>query len=367
MRIFKGIFLLCALASLTACTLPRGAALQSEIAQAQNDPESDFAIEAVTRENLTYLKTWPETGWTGHYHWFKAQRGPQSKTIRTGDMINLTIWDSQTNSLLTGVEQKQAPISKLEVSPAGEIFVPYVGDVRVSGMTPDAAREEIQRQLEPIAPSAQLQLSVAPGTRNTVDLVGGVASPGSYPLPNQNYSLLSLIARGGGISPQLKHPIVQLTRGTHKFEIPAEALFADPRKNVTLRGEDKVIITEDDRYFIALGATGSERQVFFQQEEITALEALSLLGGVQDARANLQGILILREYAEKDLREDTSGPSKAQTIFVLDLTSADGLFAARNFEIHPEDTVLATESPITSVRTVFGLLGSAIGIRNAVD
>ena len=51
-----------------------------------------------------------------------------------------------------------------------------------------------------------------------------------------------------------------------------------------------------------------------------------------------------------------------QVVFTLDLTSADGLFAARKFQIQPDDTVLATESPITSAQTVFGLVGAVLGV-----
>jgi polysaccharide export outer membrane protein len=53
-------------------------------------------------------------------------------------------------------------------------------------------------------------------------------------------------------------------------------------------------------------------------------------------------------------------------VFTIDLTSADGLFAARRFQINPEDVVLATESPVTSVNVVFNLIGAALGIANRI-
>ena len=53
-------------------------------------------------------------------------------------------------------------------------------------------------------------------------------------------------------------------------------------------------------------------------------------------------------------------------IFSLDLTTADGLFAARNFLINPNDTVLATESPVVAVRTVLSLFGAALGTASDV-
>ena len=43
-----------------------------------------------------------------------------------------------------------------------------------------------------------------------------------------------------------------------------------------------------------------------------------------------------------------------------------GLFSARNFFINSGDLVLATESPVSSVSVVAGLVGSAFGLINAV-
>jgi polysaccharide export outer membrane protein len=125
-----------------------------------------------------------------------------------------------------------------------------------------------------------------------------------------------------------------------------------------MRGDDKIVVDEDDRYFISLGATSSEQLIYFQKEYITALEALSITGGLSQTAANPQGVLILRDYPEDAVREDGSGPIKPQVVFTIDLTTADGLFAARQFEINPKDTVLATESPVSAARTIFQLLGS---------
>ena len=63
----------------------------------------------------------------------------------------------------------------------------------------------------------------------------------------------------------------------------------------------------------------------------------------------------------------TPGRGKRQIVFTIDLTSADGLFAANNFKINPKDLLVATESPINSIRTVFGLVGSIVGIGNSIS
>src|SRR5690606_31991257 len=118
-------------------------------------------------------------------------------------------------------------------------------------------------------------------------------------------------------------------------------LLKDPALDTTLRGGDKVYVEPDERYFLSLGAAGREAQIPFPQDRITALDALALIGGLNDGRADAKGILILRDYPAKALRTDGSGPTKRRTVFVIDMTTADGLFSAGEFAIQPKDVVMA--------------------------
>lgn len=156
--------------------------------------------------------------------------------------------------------------------------------------------------------------------------------------------------------------MVSLSRDGRKYSIPANELFESPANNTRLQGDDKIVVQQDERAFSALGASGSEQLIYFTKEYVTALEAVSLMGGLNDNRANPKGVLVLREYpARHVVLEPENGPKRQHVIFSLDLTSADGLFAARNFLINPNDTVLATESPVVAVRTVMSLFGAALG------
>ncbi|WP_422048414.1 hypothetical protein [Shimia sp.] len=70
-----------------------------------------------------------------------------------------------------------------------------------------------------------------------------------------------------------------------------DSLLKDPAKNVIVRGGYQIIFEEDERYFIAVGATQSERQVFFNQKNITPMEAVTMLGGLNDDRKTRKGCL----------------------------------------------------------------------------
>jgi len=360
-RISKAHLGLALILVLAGCGVPRGAALQSEVLAEQDAENPTFQVVKVTRNAMPDLAAWPATGWKGKYHWLGASRGPDSSLIQSGDRLDIIVWDNQENSLLASEQSKSTVVPTMTVSSSGTIFMPYVGEVGVRGLTAGAARTKLQKRLEDIAPTAQVQVAIDQGGNNSVDMVGGVGAPGTIPLKTRNTRILSVLAQAGGISPSLRHPLVVLQRNGKSYETRAEALLSDPARNTLVRGGDQIVVIEDDRSFNVLGAAGSQRLVNFEKETMSAMEAVSVAGGLSAARANPKGLLVLREYKPGDVSLSEKTPDMQQVIFTLDLTNADGLFAARQFNINPNDTVLATESPITRVQTILGLFGTVLG------
>lgn len=359
--------LITAAVAVAGCSTPRGAALQSEVLKNGNSEETaTFQVVHMSRSELPRVAKWPATGWAGGYNWIGKGKGSDSGVLRSGDGVSLVIWDPQENSLLASGSEKSTKIETV-VSSDGMIFVPFIGEVQVSGQTPEDARAQIQSALAPVAPSAQVQLGVTAGKRNSVDLVTGVARPGQYPLVDRNSTLLSLIAESGGIDSNLRNPLVRLIRGGNTYEIRSDRLFSDSSYNPILRGGDMVFVEPDRRYFTALGATGKEELVYFSADNITVIEAMSQIGGLSDTRADPKGVMILRSFPSAALRQDGSGPTHSDVIFVFDLTSADGLFAARKFAIQPKDTVYVTESPVVAAQSVFRLVGTVFGLADRLS
>ncbi len=342
-----------------SCTTPRGAALTREIVREETAPDQDFAVMRVGRDNIAQIQAFPRTGPSVGANWPGPHRGADTGVIETGDTLDLMVWDSQENSLLTQNASRSSTMKGLVVTESGDVFVPYIDSVFVRGLTPTQARAKIQKALEPISPTAQVQLNVTQGRLNTVDVVSGVAKPGSFPLADRNTSVLSVIAQAGGIPANLRNPEVRLIRAGKTYRIPARELLSDASRNIPVRGNDKIVVAADERYFTAIGATGSEEIVYFSKARLTALEALAEIGGLADTRADPKGLIVLREYPASAVKP--GGPERAQMIFAFDLTSADGLFAARKFQINPEDTVVATEASLTMTRNVLSVIGSVLG------
>lgn len=354
---------------LGACSLPRGAGVQREVLAEARAAEagragtsaSDYAVEPVTRESLPVLQAWPAPD-ESRLSWITHQANPPGMLIAPGDTLSITVWDPADLSLLASPGQRSVQLEATTVGSDGRIFLPYVGQLRVAGMSPEHAREAIEARFLEVVPSAQVQLETEPGLSSTVSVVGGVGNPGSYPLMGRDRTVLNILAEAGGIQPALNNPQIRLIRDGQIYGTSVDRLYANPGLDTTVRGGDRIIVEPDERYFLSLGAARTEALHRFDRDELTALEALSIVGGLTDARADPKGILILREYPPGAVGQGASGPGSTRVVFVVDLTTADGLFSAGKFPIHSGDLVYVSESPLTVAQTVFGLVGSVFGL-----
>lgn len=353
------------------CSLPRGAGFQSEVLAASNagsraegeEAVYDFEVIAVTRETLAMINAWPNRD-VQNFPWITSQEQPASLIIAPGDTVQLTIWDAEENSLLAGAGQRVTPLQDTQVGANGRIFVPYIGEMQISGMSDTTARARIEEELSRTIPSAQVQLIVKPGRANMANLMTGFGAPGLYELPDRNFKLLELLSMAGGADPSLLNPQVRLIRAGRTYGVALKRLMEEPALNTTMRGGDRVMIVGDERNFLSLGATGSQAVHQITAQDMTALEAMSTIGGLSAGTANPKGILIMREYDADAVRDDTTGPAQQRVVFTMDLTSADGLFSAGKFIIQGDDLIYGTESVLGPALTVFSLGQSLASLVN---
>jgi polysaccharide export outer membrane protein len=356
----RALLLGAAMTPLAGCAVPRGAPSRAEVLSGSTSEDADFALEIVTRDRLPVIAGWGGDQTHLTHHWPSGGASPQDQRLAAGDRIELRIWDASDSSLLTSPGAQFADVTNVVVTGSGNVELPYISAVPVAGLTLSAARARIQDRLTEIVPDAQVQAEVQQGRRNSVDLVGGVANPGTYPLTELNLPLTALLSTAGGAASGLENPVVQITRGGNVYRRTLAHVLANPAHDPALQGGDRIVLQPDPRTFTALGAAGSERVIRFDSERISALRAVSMMGGMNDARADPKGILVLRRYGDTHIG-NPGGPSRARVVFSFDLTSADGLFSADEFAIRDGDVVLATQAPATTAERVLRLFGAFLG------
>ena len=259
-------------------------------------------------------------------------------------------------------------LEEVQVDGSGFIFVPYAGRIKAAGNSPEAIRRIITNKLSEQTPDPQVQVRRLAGDGATVSLVGSVGAQGVYAIERPTRTLATMLARAGGvtITPQIAQ--VTVLRGNQRGKIWLEDLYSHPELDIALRGGDRILIEEDTRSFVALGATGAQQKVPFETKNLSALEGIAQVGGLNAGTADPTGVFVFRNEPEAVVaqvlgRNDLQGAQRM--VYVLDLTKPNGMFMARDFVIRDGDTLYVTEAPFTQwSKVISSITGSASSVNN---
>lgn len=358
-----GLLSLLVLSAVAACGLPRSGPNKREIFSSSVQRQGDAFVVSVTDRVARATAVSPALGFPQSLL-NAGQIG--SDTIRPGDTLGLTIWENVEDGLLVGTGQNAAVLEEVQVDGAGFIFIPYAGRIRAAGNSPEALRGVITRQLDTQTPDPQVQVRRLAGDGSTVTLVGGVAQQGVYPIERPTRTLTAMLARAGGIVSETEITTVTLNRGGQTGKIWLSDLYNNPELDIALRSGDRIVLAEDTRAFTALGATGTQNRVPFTAQNLSAIEAIAQVGGLNTNLADPTGVFVFRNEPEEIARQilgrtDITGTQRF--VYVLDLTRPMGMFNARDFVIRDQDTVYVTEAPFAvwdkTLTSITGSLSTA--------
>jgi polysaccharide export outer membrane protein len=274
-----------------------------------------------------------------------------TEAIRPGDALGLTIFENPEASLLSDAGRASTTLEEVRVDGSGHVFIPYVGRLRAAGNTPEALRRLITERLDAQTPDPQVVIRRLAGDGATVSVVGAAEAQGVYPIERSTRTLTAMIAAAGGLADASGEARVTVTRGGLTETARLADLFTRPHLDIALRDGDTIFLETDPRAFTVLGATGIQTRLPFEAEELSAIEALARVGGLDPNLANPTGVFVFRDEPAETARavlgrDDLAGPQRV--VYVLDLTEPNGMFEARDFMIRDGDTIYVTEAPVVA-------------------
>lgn len=363
--------LLAVVAFTASCDQPRSGPGKSEIFAGSVMRQGNAFIVSVTPRVSQVTKATPALGFS---HGLRNASLLPADTIRSGDIVTLSVYENVTEGLLAGTETPGALLEELQVDADGFIFVPYAGRIRAAGQTPDALRRQLTRQLDEQTPDPQVIVRRTSGDGTTVSVLGAVTTQGVYPIERPTRSLTAMLAQAGGVNVRPEIAQVRVTRGRQQDTVWLQDLFDHPQLDIALRGGDRILVEADQRSFTAMGATGRTERITFDSRTVSGIEALASVGGLDPSRADPTGVFVFRdeppEIANALLgRNDLIGDQRF--VYVLDLTAPTGMFEARDFAIRDKDTVYVTEASAVgwarTIASLTGTLATATSVRRVFD
>jgi len=356
--------------ALAGCGLPRSGPSKREIFAGSVMEKGDAFVVSVNDRVTRATAVVPDLSFPQS---FAAAGRVTADRINPGDVLNLNIFENvKDEPLLSVAGERLSVLTDVQVDDQGYIFVPYAGRVKAAGRTPDQLRTAITKELESQTPDPQVMVARAAGDGSTVSVSGGVGAQGVYAIERPTRSLLGMLSRAGGVSIQPSVAQVRVTRGATTRKVWLQDIYENPKADIALRPGDKIVVEEDRRAFVAMGATGTQTRVPFDTRTLSAIEAIAQVGGLNTYLADPTGVFVFRNepasIANKVLgRSDLQGDQRM--VYVLDLTQPMGMFHARDFVVRDGDTVYVTEAPYVqwqkTLSALTGATSAADSLRSA--
>ena len=155
--------------------------------------------------------------------------------VNYGDVLEITVWGNDDMARRTVVRAD------------GNISYPFVGDVKVAGLTVPQIKTTLTRQLVDYIPNAQVTVSVFESRSNVIYVVGKVQRPGAFPIYGPTTPIQAL-AMAGGTTPFAKEGNIYIVRtlkdGSQKsypFNYNRVA-SGNTDQNLTLQPGDTVVV-----------------------------------------------------------------------------------------------------------------------------
>jgi polysaccharide export outer membrane protein len=181
--------------------------------------------------------------------------------LGVGDAIKVTVFQQPDLTLDTRVDEK------------GSILMPLVGNIKVAGLTTNAAAAQIAEALKhgKYLNNPQVNVALTTVRSRQVSVLGMVAKPGRYPLDETSAQLADVIAAAGGILPTGSETVLVTRNGK-------EQRVGLIGKDFALKGGETVYVERAPMFYIYGEVTRAG--AYKVEPNMSVMQAIAAGGGM---------------------------------------------------------------------------------------
>lgn len=295
--------------------------------------------------------------------------------IGAGDVLEVSIWEAPPAALFSNplldsrlnmTTSRVSSFPEQMVGINGTINIPFAGLIPAAGKTLQQIEHEIVKRLIDKANQPQVLVRLIHNVSSNVMVVGEVAQSVRIPLTAKGERLLDALVASGGVKQAVGKITIQVNRRGQVVAMPLEQIIQDPKQNILLQPEDVIIALYQPLSFTALGAVAKNEEVPFEAQGISLAQALGRIGGLQDTRADAQGVFVFR-FEDPNIIESIDKKSlpltpegKAPVVYRINLKDPRSFLVAQNFPIRNKDVVYVSNASGTELQKFLNILTSSI-------
>ncbi|MDI1283620.1 MAG: polysaccharide biosynthesis/export family protein [Reyranella sp.] len=271
-------------------------------------------------------------------------------SVAPGDAIKVRIFEPYEGSIFPTIQKPGADFGVQRVTDAGTINIPFVGTVQVAGLDLSQIERRIAQQLNGKAQDPQVIVEFVADRTHTVMVSGDVKTPGRVSILEGVRSVVDAINRvggpastggggqGGAMGGQTQLEVVVRRHGEVILTAQYSELLAGA--DIAVQKGDEIVVRPNSRVFTVLGAVMKSGNVEMTKHNLSLLEALGQVGGLNDIRANKTGVYVFRMG---DLKIN---PAARARVFRLDLMQPVSIFVAQQFGMQARDVIYVSNAPL---------------------
>ncbi|MEJ2801457.1 polysaccharide biosynthesis/export family protein [Comamonadaceae bacterium PP-2] len=289
---------------------------------------------------------------------------PEAYTIGPGDVVGIVVYDHPELMPSSGaVITQQADPTGISTAPglivnaAGEIVYPYIGRIKVSGLTEVEATELISKKLSNVIQTPQVTLRIQSFRSRRAYVEGQVATPGIQLFTDRPMTLIEAINRAGGITSDGDRSNIALIRNGIIVRIDIAALQEkqiDLNQIILRNGDIIQVRNRDERKIYVMGETLRASSILMRDGQLSLGQALGESGGVNLSTSDPGQIYVIRRL-----------PDNTPTIFHLDAKNPAMLAIADGFNLHARDVVYIDPVPLVRWNRIISLILPSASVLNA--
>lgn len=270
---------------------------------------------------------------------------PQSYQIQPGDTLLITVWDHPELTSPAGTQQAAASNGRL-VYPDGTMFYPYVGTLKVEGMTIEELRSTLTTRLSKVLRNPQLDVNVT-GNGGQVVLEGAFTNTAPQGLGTVPLTVSKAVGAAGINLEQADLSGLTLVRDGRRYNIDMDTLNRRGGiGDIFLKPGDRLYLPFNDRKQVyVMGEVMRPQALTFKTRDMSLTQALGRVGGLNQVTSNGDAVYVIRGIDAANLSPQT--PAGVATVYQLRAKSPSAFAVASSFSLRAGDVVFVGPAGIT--------------------
>ncbi len=268
-----------------------------------------------------------------------SKTGTTTIELIPGDVIKVLISDSAEGGVFAPLSGGGTTFNNVRVGADGTISLPYAGTINVRGYTLTQVDNAIRKKLKgSVATDPQVHSEIVGDLSGSVLVAGAVKSPGRFSSLQGPLTILDAVNMAGGpvMEPHLINVVVR--NGKKAFSVNYDDVLSGKNRQVSPRSE--IILERARQRFVAMGSVKDPGLKDLPSRNPSLLEVLGSVGGLDEQKADPQGVFVFR------VNQEPKDGEPAAEVFKLDMRRPESIFLARAFQVFPEDAVYVTNAPV---------------------